>query len=129
MCKIQIVNRIFLPFYLFLLLLVFSCEDIINEENLENDQVELIAPSNNSILSAGENVFFWEDVEGATSYRIQIAEPDFNNPAQIIHDVIVQDSLGTSASLNIPIGSYQWRVRAQNGAFNSPYFSSNFTVN
>ncbi|WP_397301597.1 hypothetical protein [Nonlabens ulvanivorans] len=78
---------------------------------------------------SGENNFFWEDLEGATSYRVQVAEPDFINPTQITHDVIVQDSVGTSTQLNLTPGTYQWRVKAQNSAYQSPYSISDFTVN
>jgi hypothetical protein len=109
-----------------LLLIGFiSCEEIINEENLENDQVSVIAPLNNTQLPAGEIFFDWERVEGTSNYNIQVAKPDFIQTEQLL---LQQTDSTTSASLNMTTGTYQWRVRGENSAFNSPYTTISFTV-
>ena len=109
---------------LFVIVLI-SCEEIINEENLENDQVTIIAPVNNSQLTAGVIFFDWQPVEGARSYTIQITQPNFNQAEQLL---LQQTDSITNTSLNITAGTYQWRVRAENDAFTSPYTTQTFTV-
>jgi hypothetical protein len=109
-----------------LLLLGFiSCEEIINEENLENDSVSVLAPLDNTQVTAGEVFFDWERVEGARSYTIQIAQPDFIQTAQLL---LQQTDSTTSASLNMTAGVYEWRIRAENDAYNTPYTTTSFTV-
>ena len=110
---------------LLIFIFITSCEDIINEENLENDRVTVIAPLENTIITAGEISFNWEPVEGANNYTIQVAQPDFIRTEQLL---LQQTDSTTSAVLNMPAGSYQLRVRAENGAFTSPYSTISFTV-
>lgn len=112
-----------------ILLFLLSCEDIINEINIENDSIELIAPFDGAVLMEGTVQFDWQSMEGASTYRIQIARPNFNNPEQIIFNEIVQDSLTTSSEFTIEPGTYQWRVRGENGAYISPYTTSNLIIN
>lgn len=109
----------------FLIFACISCEEIINEENLENDEVSIIAPMNNSQSNTGIIFFDWQPVEGARSYTIQVAQPNFDQTEQLL---LQQTDSITSASLNMTSGTYQWRVRAENDAFTSPYTTQTFTV-
>ncbi|WP_124981837.1 hypothetical protein [Nonlabens xiamenensis] len=114
---------------LWALLIFTSCEDIINEDNLNNNQIILVAPANDTNLSPGVVQFDWQALEGASSYRIQIARPDFINPEQIVWDEIVQDSTGTNSAVNLEEGSYEWRVRGQNSVYVTPYSSAFLEIN
>lgn len=114
-----------------LLLLVFiltGCEEIINEINIENDDLILVSPVDAAVLPAGTIFFDWESLEGASRYRIQIASPDFQSPQQIVYDAIVQDSSGTRAQTSLEAGNYEWRVRGENGAYESPYSRNELLV-
>lgn len=106
-----------------------SCEEFINEINLENDQLVVIAPFDGATLTSGIIEFDWESMEGASSYRIQIARPNFQQPEQILLDETIPDSLSTNTNISLEAGIYQWRVRGQNSAYNSPYTVSNLNVN
>jgi hypothetical protein len=112
----------------FLLVSFIGCEELTNEENLGNDSVMLIAPSVNSILDAGDVRFDWHSLEGASFYRLQIATPDFASPEQVVWDELVQDSVGTNSTVRLEAGRYEWRVRAENGAYQSPFSSAVFEV-
>lgn len=116
--------------YLLLIFCVFtlfiSCEEIINEINIENRNVVLVAPSTGSNLTTGVNTFSWEPMEGARNYRIQIAKPNFNAPDQIVVDSLVTTN---SFSISLSANNYEWRVRGENGAYTSPYTSRMFNVN
>ena len=113
---------------LFLVLAFFSCEEIINEINIENDELILVSPADAAILPAGTVFFDWQSLEGASNYRIQVASPDFQNPEQIVYDAIVQDSSGTRAQTSLEAGIYEWRVRGENGAYKSQYSRNDLLV-
>ncbi len=76
-----------------ILILVFtlSCEEIINEQNITNNAINLLAPSENAVLKTGATIIFnWEALNRATDYQLQIAKPNFVNTNQIIKDTLVQ---------------------------------------
>ena len=115
--------------YLFVfsvIVLIFSsCEEILLEDNITTNEMNLIAPVDNAMLTNTGVVFSWDIIKNATQYRLQIAKPDFINPLQIVLDTLV-----TSNSFNqqLNIGNYQWRVKAVNSAYETPYKTRNITI-
>ena len=74
-----------------ILIFMFSCEEIINEQNITNDMINLLAPTENVILKTGATITFnWETLNGANEYQFQIAEPNFNSASQIVMDTLMQ---------------------------------------
>ena len=109
-----------------------SCEDILEEPDLSTQRVNLLAPKDGSILNDNQATFNWEKIEDATAYQVQIATPNFENAAQFILDsIMAKDSLGNlptridQALLN---GNYQWRVKAKNTGFETPFARGGFAV-
>lgn len=105
--------------------LCIGCEAIL-EEDISNQQVVILAPTENAQLTAGDIVFSWQTLDNATSYTIQIATPDFTNATQILLNTNTVDN---SATANLTAGSYQWRVNASNSEYATEYTTINFTVN
>lgn len=103
---------------------------VIDDGNVDNDlseeNVTLLAPANNAVLMETEVSFTWEAVQGATSYSIQVARPNFDNPEQ----VVVNASFDTadSQSFIVPEGDYEWRVKASNDTSSTAYNSQPFSV-
>jgi hypothetical protein len=111
-------NKI-LPF-LFVLLLV-SCEDVF-EEDISDDIIVVVSPKDNTTIESNVVNFQWNELDGAKKYRLQVLD---------INETIVVDSLVAKTSLNIPLltGSYQWKVRGENFAYESNYSAvSNFSM-
>ncbi|AXB56850.1 hypothetical protein [Flavobacterium fluviale] len=101
---------------------MFSCEDIL-EEDITNDIVQIISPTKDAVIESNVANFKWNSLKGANKYRIQIYQFD---------QVLILDSLTTKTNLTLPLeaGSYMWRVRAENYAYQSTYsFPSNFSTN
>lgn len=101
---------------------MFSCEDIL-EEDISNDIVQIISPTKDAVVESNVVNFKWNSLKGADKYRIQIFEED---------QVLILDSLTTKTNLTLPLeaGSYIWRVRAENYAYQSTYsFPSTFATN
>ncbi len=124
--------RIYLFVPVFVLGLV-GCEDILEVPDISEQSVNLLAPSDGSVLDDNAVNLNWEDMEEATGYRVQVVSPSFESAAQILLDSVVEiDTLGylpTQLQQNLLNGSYEWRVKAFNSGFETLYTSNGFQVN
>ena len=106
---------------LMLTILLFSCDDIL-EEDITNDMVQTISPNEGATIDGNTVQFLWQNLDGADSYRIQIIKSN---------QVFEIDSLISTTNFKVVLnsGTYQWRVRAENFAYNTDYtFPVNFSV-
>ena len=110
-----------------ILVFIFSCEEIINEQNITKDTLNLLAPSENVTLKTGATITFnWETLNGATEYQFQIAEPNFSNASQIVMDTLLQ---GIDFSVDsLAANTYEWRVKALNSGYETVYTINGFVV-
>ncbi|WP_346882335.1 hypothetical protein [uncultured Algibacter sp.] len=106
---------------LLLLILSCSCDDIL-EEDITDDTIQTTFPTEGIIVEGNITQFTWQNLDGADNYRVQVL-----NENQIVE----VDSLVTvnTASLTLEPGTYQWRVRGENFAYNTSYsFPVNFST-
>lgn len=99
----------------------FSCEDIL-EEDITNDLVQIVYPTEGVIVESNVAVFQWNILEGADDYRVQIYS---SNQFKVF------DTLVNTNTVTLPLiqGTYQWRVRGENSAYQSSYsFPITFNV-
>jgi hypothetical protein len=108
-----------------LLLTLISCEEIVLEKDISGDHVTLVAPYNEAQLNATGISFSWDALENASSYRLQVAKPNFTNPIQIVVDTLVSS---TTFASQFAVGNYEWRVKGVNGGYETPYTNRNFTI-
>lgn len=108
-----------------LILLSISCEEIVLETDISDKNVILLAPSDNAQFNSTSVTFSWEAVEDATNYQIQIAKPNFANATEIILDTKTTE---TSFIQQLNVGTYEWRVRALNSSYTTPYITRIVTV-
>lgn len=104
-----------------LAIIAFSCDDIL-EEDITDDMVQIISPMNNSEIESNVVNFRWNNIDGADKYRIQV----YGDNQSMVVDTLVNPS-----SFTYPMrgGTFQWRIRAENSAYESEYsFPVNFTV-
>ena len=102
-----------------------SCEAILVDD-ISNDTVVLLAPSQDSEVPNGDIQFNWQLLEEADSYQIQIASPNFQSASQILLDSIVESN---SVQKNLQAGTYEWRLKAINEEYETGYSRAGFTVN
>ena len=119
--------------FVFLFFIFFSCEAVFVED-ISNETVVLLAPTENSSVAAGNIHFRWQLIDQAELYQIQIATPSFESASQIVLDSVVApvDSIqviSRSLSQTLEEGSYQWRVKAFNSDYETRYSTVSFTVN
>jgi hypothetical protein len=99
-------------FVLALSALIWSCTDII-EPSISKQQVTLEAPANQYQSTTYTINFWWDAINNALSYHLQVVSQTFASPGGLILDTIV-NTYKFSATLNP--GNYQWRVLAENGS-------------
>nr|WP_294862133.1 hypothetical protein [uncultured Fluviicola sp.] len=108
----KFINRILI---LTLSLSLFGCKDFI-EKNISEETPVLILPSNNSTIDANPVHIKWEELEGATKYRIEIVSPEFANIQSFPLDSIVS---GTNFFFGLDSAQYEIRITAMNAGFSS----------
>ncbi|GAB3909907.1 fibronectin type III domain-containing protein [Mucilaginibacter boryungensis] len=102
-----------------------SCKDII-EPDISKKIVELQAPGDKYKSAVYSTVFWWNDVEDALSYHLQVVTPKFDSIGGLVLDTLVKT---TRFTINLSPGNYQWRVQASNGSYKTAYsVARSFTI-
>jgi hypothetical protein len=98
--------------YTILLVLVelISCDTAL-EKDLRGKKVTLLGPINNLVTTDTIQTFYWEKLDGATVYQLQIVSPRFDSIVRLIIDTAIS---GNILAKDLDVNSYQWKVRASN---------------
>jgi hypothetical protein len=107
-----------------IILLFMGCNDFIAKD-LSEDSVIIYAPMDNYTTTTATTTFYWEKLEGARTYHIQIAKPSFDAMVSLLADT---SCTGTQFSYVFTPGTYQWRIRAENGSSETPYITRTITI-
>jgi hypothetical protein len=108
-----------LPFFLLMNTLLSSCKEFI-EPSIARRQVFLEAPADQYQSTKYNLNFWWDEVEDALSYRLQVVTPGFDSIGSLVLDTLVK---GNKFTITLEPGNYQWRVRAENGSSQTAYSS------
>ena len=121
----NITDRIKAVLMVLLALSIVGCKDVI-EEDISNENVVVIIPQNNITLTSNNVHFKWEELEGASHYNLQLVEPSFDAIQTFILD---SNITGTNFYQILDPGDYEFKVRAENGAYETAYTGPySFTV-
>ena len=99
------------------LLLLCNCEDFF-EKDLAGKEVVIVAPSDLLTTQYTTQNFWWEKLDGALTYNLQIATPSFDNLEKVLVDTNVSINKFT---FSLYPGKFQWRIRPANGSSNGQY--------
>ncbi|WP_299884422.1 hypothetical protein [uncultured Lacinutrix sp.] len=110
---------------LLIILVVISCDDIVEVEDISNSIVTILAPTDDVTLTAADITFSWQAVSEAETYTIQIATPNFENATQIILDSTI---ITTSFTKLLVSGDYEWRIKAENSGYSTAYTAQNLSI-
>ena len=111
---------------------ISGCEEILEVPDISNQQIQLLAPLNGTVVNDSMVSFNWEDILDAEGYVLQVATPNFENANQLVLDtIIVVDSTftGTRFSKTLNNNLYEWRVKGFNSDFETGFSNSLFEVN
>lgn len=105
-------------------LLLGACKDII-EPDLKKNTINLISPVNGYNSQTANVTFWWDEVKYADKYHLQVVKPSFSSVQALMLDTNVTTNKFT---YSFGSGSYQWRVRAENGSSQTAYVTQSFSV-
>lgn len=106
------------------LLFLVSCKDFI-EPSIEDEKVFINAPADSTQTSTYLQTFWWDEVEDALSYRVQIVTPGFSDASRLIMDTLVTNN---KFIYTLDPGIYEWRIRGENGSSSTLYTTQRLTV-
>jgi hypothetical protein len=110
---------------LWVLSCVFTgCKEFI-EPSIAKRNVVQLAPANSSESTQYNQTFWWEPVEDALKYRLQVVSPDFDRTLVLVLDTLVETN---KFNYTLEPGTYEWRVRAENGSSETAYSKSTFLI-
>lgn len=94
-----------------LLLTLSGCSDIFLED-LSDKKVTILAPIDSLHTTQQTVTFWWEPLEGASSYHLQIVSPSFDTLLQFVTDTFITgDRFISQLNSN---KRYEWRIIAVN---------------
>jgi hypothetical protein len=101
-----------------------SCEDII-ERDIANKELIVIAPGDSLRTSIATQTFWWEELEGARTYNLQIVSPSFESVEVVLADTVVTKN---KFVINLFPGKFEWRLKAQNGSYESAFVTRSLEI-
>lgn len=108
---IKKISLLFVPLFL----IIQGCDDFI-AVNISKETPILILPAANDTIQANPVIFKWEEMKGATSYRIEVVSPSFSNIQSFPVDSVVS---GTQFSIGLDSMQYEVRITAINAGYTS----------
>lgn len=97
--------------------LLSSCGDII-EPSISKSKMQAEAPANQYQSISYNLNFWWDEVDHALTYHLQVVTPSFASPGNLVLDTIVKKN---TFAFTLSPGNYQWRVMAENGSSQTAY--------
>jgi hypothetical protein len=92
-----------------------SCKDII-AKNISGNTPEIITPTLNDTLAKSAVTFTWNEMKGATKYRLQIASPSFENISSYVLDTTITK---TTFAVGLDSNQYEYKLTAINAGYES----------
>ncbi len=89
-----------------------ACSDII-EVNLTEKEVLLNTPPDDYTTTKNGVNFWWNPLDGAVDYELQIVSPDYENLEELILDTITAKNTFTTT---LEPGKYEWTITALNSS-------------
>ncbi|HEY1040516.1 MAG TPA: hypothetical protein VGF30_13975 [Bacteroidia bacterium] len=117
-----------IKFILVTLLLVAAfirCQKDIIVKDIKNEFVTVLSPPDGFKTPNNSITFWWEKIDGAEKYNVQIVSPSFSSIQQLISDTSVT---GDKFVKTLQPGTYQWRVRATNNGGSTPWATRTLTI-
>lgn len=113
-----------LPLLLLLLISIFSCTEII-DPNISSESTVLLSPPPDHHSNLSTQQFWWDYMEFADNYQLQVVSPSFEYIERLIIDTLLNENKYT---VNLTPAQYQWRVRGLNYSYCSNYSTRTLTI-
>ena len=114
-------NRILL---LLLGIAIVACDDFI-EKDIDSETMTLLAPANNLTTIQLTHTFWWDWLDGAEQYNMQIVEGSFSAATSFVLDTTITTNKFT---YTLYPGNFQWRVRGENNGYETYYTTYSLVI-
>jgi len=108
--------------FLGIVILLNACTDIL-ETDISGQEVKILSPLDRATVTTPQSIFWWEPLDGATQYELQVVSPSFKSIINLHADTVLKQNIFT---MELPQGVYQWRIRAQNSAYQTKFIELSF---
>lgn len=103
---------------LFTTMLFSSCEDFI-EKDISKKNINILAPTDGLHTNTLGVTFWWDELDGAEEYKLQVVLPSFSSAQQLILDTTITTN---RFDFQLPFpGTFQWRVKGMNNGGQTNY--------
>lgn len=111
--------------YISVAIILFACQKDFVVKDIKDKTLTVNAPANNTTTSSNSITFWWELLDGAEKYNIQIVKPNFNAIQQLITDT---NTTSNKLTLSLNPGTYQWRIKGVNNGGSTAYQTFNLVI-
>ncbi|MEZ5199166.1 MAG: hypothetical protein R2764_23125 [Bacteroidales bacterium] len=119
------VNKFIFPFIILSLIIwVLACE-VIEDPNMAMESVTLLSPPDNFNTTLSTHTLWWEELEDATGYNLQIVSPSFATIERLFLDSNITSNKYDFTFLP---GEYAWRVRAYNSSSTTAFSEHSLSI-
>lgn len=108
-----------------ILIFMLSCTKDFIVKDIKNESLTINSPADNLKTPINNVTFWWDELDGAEKYNIQIVKPNFSSMIQLIVDTTVTS---TKFNKTLSPGIYQWRIKAINAGGSTAYFTRSLTI-
>jgi len=98
---------------------------IIFEEDLSMEIVQVNMPIDRTVSQDSSQLFWWEMLEGAIGYNLQIVAGSFFEPLYLLVDTNIT---GDKFLFDLLPGAYEWRIKGWNNYSETDYSNSILTI-
>ncbi|WP_443946631.1 hypothetical protein ACJVDH_05880 [Pedobacter sp. AW1-32] len=109
---------------LFSLICHFGCSEFI-EPSIKDQTIAIIAPGDRLETSTYLQTFWWNKLDDALKYKLEVVSPSFDSVSIVALDTTVTTD---KFAFTLDPGKYEWRVRAENGSSATAYVKRSFTI-
>lgn len=110
---------------IFLAGIMAACTKDFVVKNIKKSHVNIIAPADGMSTPTNSVIFWWDELDGAEEYELQIVSPDFNAVQQLLVDTVLS---GNKFTHTFAPDNYQWRIRATNAGGSTEYTTRSFVI-
>lgn len=106
-------------------LVTLSCTKDFVVKDIKNQTLTINAPNDSLSTASNAVTFWWDELDGAEKYNIQIVKPSFSAVQQLLVDTNV---ITNKFNYTFSPGTYQWRIRATNAGGSTAYITRTLIV-
>jgi len=118
------IKNIFKTVLLLMIILECSCDEIF-EVDISDETLTIYSPVEGITINDSSVTFFWDPLVDATQYHLQVFNPSLVGLVSMPYDTIVEVN---NIELDLTNGSYEWRLRGENGYYKTQYIYNVFSI-